>query len=301
MKRKVKAFKTIEEQISILKSRNVVIKNSIDAHQLLEDINYYNLMSYRNIFNYDIDNDTFKNEVELLKIKEIHFFNIDLRSFLFKYISYIESSMKTKISYVHSEKYGPLGYKDIHNFVQSAYDIKDGDLTFHGEIMYSLNKELNRSKEDYIEWHLKTYEDIPFWVAINKMNFSDMSKFYNLLIHSVKKTISKYFDAGPDQIKSWLHQLSILRNVCAHQGNLVIWKYQDIPLDKKYNGKYKVNTFYQYIIAIYHLIRCDEISCKYIEEFSSIISKLDKTFWGVLGIPFTYEDDLIELNITKTS
>ena len=299
MKKRVKDFKTFEEQRDILVNRNVEIENINDAQQLLEDTNYYNLMSYRDLFGYDNRKNVFIKRVRLSDIKNLYYFDTDLRGFLFKYISYIESSLKTKISYVHSKEYGPVGYRDINNFERSAYNEVKRGLTYHEEIMASLKKEIDRSKEDYIIWHLNTYEDLPFWVAINKMSFSDMSKFYNLLIHSDKKSVSKYFNAGPYQIKNWLRQLSILRNVCAHQGNLLIWKYQDIPLDGKYKSKYKERTFYQYIIAIYHLIRCDDISCKYIEEFSLLIKKLDKNFWSILGIPSSYEDDLIELNIAK--
>lgn len=40
-----KPFKTYNEQISILKSRNVYIKNEVTVKQCLTDISYYSLIN----------------------------------------------------------------------------------------------------------------------------------------------------------------------------------------------------------------------------------------------------------------
>lgn len=297
MKRDVKVFKTIDEQLDILKSRNVIIVDMEYSKQLLEDLNYYNLLANRNFLDYDNLNETFKNDIKIELLEKIYFYNFDLRNFIFKYISYIESSIKSKIAYEHSKKYGPLGYKDVNNFVLSAKDPNEKGKNKHEEIIYSLNKEIERSQEEYIVWHKNNYKDFPLWVAINKLSFGDMSKFYKLIIHSDKKSVSNYFNAGPNQIEKWLWQFSILRNVCAHQGNILLWNYQDIPLDSKYNGMFSCSTFYQYIIAMFHLLRCDGVMCNFIEDFTKLVEKYDGLLNNKLGIPSTYEDDLININI----
>jgi len=300
MKKDVKEFKTIEEQINILISRNVLVDNENYAKALLVDVNYYNLMANRNLFEYDNQHNIFPKIIKIEDLANVYFFNFDLRNFLFKCMSYIESSIKTKIAYVHTSKYGPLGYKDVNNFVMSAKDIGDNGLTYHDEIMSSLSKEIDRSQEEYITWHKNQYKDIPFWVAINKLSFGDMSKFYRLMIHSDKKAVAKYFNAGPLQIEKWLWQFSVLRNVCAHQGNLIVWKYQSIPLDSEYDGMYIQNTFFQYIIALFLLINCDHVMCQFIEDLLSLLKKYGTTHLKDLGIPDKYEDDLLNLNLLHT-
>lgn len=51
-----KPFKTYNEQISILKSRNVYIKNEETVKQCLTDISYYSLINgYKDLFDSDIN------------------------------------------------------------------------------------------------------------------------------------------------------------------------------------------------------------------------------------------------------
>lgn len=47
------------------------------------------------------------------------------------------------------------------------------------------------------------------------------SKLYEHLVQSKdRKQVSKQFDLSPELLESWLHALTYLRNVCAHQGRL---------------------------------------------------------------------------------
>ena len=51
-----KPFKTYDEQVSILKSRNVYIKNEEIVKQCLTDISYYSLINgYKDLFDSDIN------------------------------------------------------------------------------------------------------------------------------------------------------------------------------------------------------------------------------------------------------
>ena len=82
-----KEFKTIEEQIEILKGRKLIIKDEEFAKKLLKDNNYYYLINgYKDLFvKNKSENEEFKQNVTLEEIYTLYRFDIELIIFLGKY------------------------------------------------------------------------------------------------------------------------------------------------------------------------------------------------------------------------
>ena len=106
-----KQAKSLDEQIDILRSRNVIIKDEEKAKEYLSDIGYYRLGFYAFPFErtYPFLNSRRRHEVKpdttIEKIVALYYYDFDLRTILNKYLSRIEVSIRTTMIYKLSLKY----------------------------------------------------------------------------------------------------------------------------------------------------------------------------------------------------
>ena len=70
----------------------------------------------------------------------------------------------------------------------------------------------------------------PIWVVVEYLSFNSISKFYGNLLENDKKIIAKnMFDVNESYLESWLHSLSVMRNICAHFGYVYRRKFSVRP------------------------------------------------------------------------
>ena len=102
-----KDFKTLKEQIEILKSRGLIINDEKIAEEFLLYNNYYRISGYSLTLR---DHDKFFPNATFQNIIDIYLFDYELRHILLKYLEKIEVKVKSVYVYLFTQKYGPLGY-----------------------------------------------------------------------------------------------------------------------------------------------------------------------------------------------
>ncbi|MGI6177273.1 MAG: Abi family protein, partial [Eubacterium sp.] len=117
----MKEFKTIHEQIEILKSRGLLIENNQETEIFLLKNNYYRVSGYSlTLRNKDVfyPGSTFQN------IIDIYEFDRELRHILMRYLDIIEITFKSIYAYESARLIGPLGYLDKNHFTdEKVYDV----------------------------------------------------------------------------------------------------------------------------------------------------------------------------------
>ena len=85
-----KEFKTIEEQIEILKNRNLIV-DEIQAKKVFKENNYYYVINgYKDLFiDKSKSEETYIQNVNLNEIYSLYKFDIDLRIIFLQYIGFI--------------------------------------------------------------------------------------------------------------------------------------------------------------------------------------------------------------------
>ena len=113
----MKPFRTIDEQISILKERGLNIADEVKAKTILSKENYYNLINgYKRLFiNDSEENEVYKEGCSFEEIYDLYVFDRDLRNIFFKPMLQIENELKTQIAYVFSK------YHQDTNYLQYEY------------------------------------------------------------------------------------------------------------------------------------------------------------------------------------
>ena len=208
----LKPPRTIDEQIQLLKIRNIVIDSAEAAKNFLENNNYYRLMGYA--FQFKKDKDYYIPGTKFSTIAGIYNFDKLLRRITLSLIEELEISFKTKLAYFLSHKYGSECYlkKEIFIKNESYLDFKN-----------IIKKNIKQSNsESFVKHHLIKYDDkFPFWVLIEILSFSAISKFFENLNNLDKNHFSKsYYKYDAVFIENWIHHFSVLRNTCAHYGRI---------------------------------------------------------------------------------
>lgn len=211
--RDVKPPTTYEEQLKILKERNLIIPSQIRALEVLQKINYYRLSAY--FLTFKQEDDIFKEGITFDKIYNLYEFDRKLRNLLMEQLESIEIAFRTHIAYYIAHNFGPLGYMESANFANEQY---------HSEFIDTLRKELVRRRKT--ELFVTHYDDFygakyPIWLAIEVMTFSQLSKlFYNLKNEDKNNIAKEHYQIPYTYIQNWLRVFSQIRNVCAHYGRL---------------------------------------------------------------------------------
>lgn len=115
----VKEFKTIDEQIEILKARGLMFDDEEFAKEKLLETNYYNTINgYKKLFvTIDINgNEIFKSNVKYEELFYLSEFDRSMRTVYLENILKIENRLKTLVAYYFSEEYGYDNYLKIDNF-----------------------------------------------------------------------------------------------------------------------------------------------------------------------------------------
>lgn len=209
-----KDVKTFREQICILQDRGIIIENTQEAITVLQRVNYYRLIAYGLSLKDSAVENRYIAGTTFNKLVYIYEFDKKLRQLLLSTLESIEIAFRTHIAYHHAHEYGALGYEDSSNFTSSEY---------HSTFLTSLDSFFDNNKTElFVSHHRTKYNSVfPFWVAIEVLSFSALSKLFRNLHDKDRLYISKhYYKTHSKYIQSWLHTLTTIRNICAHHGRL---------------------------------------------------------------------------------
>ncbi len=232
----VKKPTTYNEQVEILKSKGLIIKDESFALQTLRELNYYTFTGYLREF--ELDARHYEEGTTFKKIYHIIEFDRKLRNIILFAIEPIELLIKSKIAYHISHKYGPLGYLNPNNFE----NYKQQKM-----IIKNFNRNVKKNKKlDYVQHHMINYDGkFPIWVAVNLFSFGMISNLYENLREEDKTIISREFKTTPKELESFLYCILFLRNKVAHYVRLYNSTLDKTPLycannHKEYNITNKV-------------------------------------------------------------
>ncbi len=296
-----KPFKTYDEIINLLESRNVIITDKDFAKECLSDISYYTLINgFKNLYEID-ENDKFVISVPFYEFYLLYHFDMDINHILFKYILMIEKSLKSKISYIISKHYGV--YTDIDDFSNrntNDYLCRNNYLGIHlrNNTLLKIKKSvLDEPRCLSTQHYINHHNHLPCWILTNCISFGLTIQWYQILKGDEKNYVCRTFfkesslnlEQQKEFLKKGLYILKNYRNCIAH-GNIVfnysireiLPKRQILLLsneqvtDSEYRKGLCQNDIFAVVLIICTLL--DQHSKKhFINEISEIIEIYNKT------------------------
>jgi abortive infection bacteriophage resistance protein len=279
-----KIFKSIDEQIEILKSKGLVINDLDKTKDILFRENYFFISGYRHMFMRGNKEKGFIEGTTFEELYAVFVFDRKIRNIMFKYILVIENNIKSIISYQLSKKYGfkDKDYLNPKNFTQDALRVR--------QVYDVLNKmkrqiRVNGKQHTATLHYISNYGYIPMWILVKVLSFGLISELYGILKTEDQVTVSEFYDLNTETLGIYLALLSNFRNLCAHEDILYDHRTQrqipntkyhyelEIPKDEE-EYKYGKNDLFALIIIFKQMLR-DEEFVDLINELSYEIDVLD--------------------------
>lgn len=107
----IKKPKTYDQQIAILKHKNIVIIDDTRAKEFLKHVNYYRFSGYFLPFQVNGQGSLFSN-ITFDRLQEIYEFDEQLRNLIAGAVDEIEVYLRAQLAYYHAHEYGEEGYMD---------------------------------------------------------------------------------------------------------------------------------------------------------------------------------------------
>ena len=291
----LKPFKTIQEQIEILKSRGLIIENETAAKSFLLENNYYRISGYSLTLR---TNDIFHEGATFENIIDIYNFDHELRHILLKYTEIIEVKLKSAFAYKFPEKYGATGYLNPNNFT---------DPMKHQEIILKAEKlKIQRlPHEAYLKHFINDLqENVPLWAYVDLFSISDISLLYKISTDDIKKSIALTFNIEEQKYKlleNFMHSVTILRNLCAHDSRIYNRLFEQKPklsskekelLIIKEDGTVDNEHLFSFILIMKRLLNQDQFKSM-LNEIASLSQKINFVNMEYYGFPNNWQEMLL--------
>lgn len=306
-----KLFKTLDEQVDILKERGLIIEDEELTKEILLRENYFFINGYRILLTNSYTDKNFIVGSTFRELYSIFLFDRYIRNILFKNLMIVENQLKSVISYQLSRKYGyrDKDYLNAKNFTS--------DRTKNRRVKDVIDKikrqvRVNGTHHMATMHYMSNYGYIPLWVLVKVLSFGIVCELYSILKPEDQVNIADIFNVTTEHLESFLPILSNYRNLCAHEDivyehrtekgiiDTIYHKELNIPkMDDEYI--YGKNDIFAVLIMFKFLLREDDFRLM-MKEIEYEIEKLDGIVNSIpiekildrMGIPNNYMD-LIDL------
>ena len=305
----VKEFKTIDQQIDILKKKGLIVDDESKAYDILLKENYFFLNGYRHLFMNSPSDRTFISGSTFSELYSLFLFDRYSRNIFFKNLLIIENRLKSVISYQMSKKYGykEKDYLNVRNFTndpEKRRKVKD--------VIEKMKRQIriNTSRHNATLHYLNNYGYIPLWILVKVLSFGMVCELYSILKDEDKLEVSAVFGLSKEFLEDFLPILSNYRNLCAHEDIVFDHKTERSIPDTEYHNRlniFKMDDEYIYgkndvfaVIIIFKFLLEDDEFRMMLKEFNYEFEKLDARIDSIpvekildpMGIPKKYMDIL---------
>ena len=237
---KKKTFKTLDEQIEILKNKGLIINDEEQAKEILFRENYFFISGYRHLFQRNNIDNQFIAGTTFEELYGTFTFDRNIRNIMFKYILIVENNVKSIIGYQMSRKYGykEKDYLNPKNFNQDNIKIR--------QVYDVLNKvkrqiRVNGKQHAATSHYMMNYGYVPMWILVKVLSFGIISEVYGILKIEDQISISSFYKLNSSTLTIYLQLLSNFRNLCAHEDILYDHRTQKVIPDTKYHTFLNIN------------------------------------------------------------
>ncbi len=310
-----KPFKSVDDQISILRERGMEIHDLEFARSVLREIGYYRLSGYSYPYRAvqaeaALLSDNFIEGTTIEKVVKLYRYDQELRAVTGLQLAKIEIVLRVMISH-ELGRVDPYIHLSPHKLGKKACDKNNAQSTEQYAMwLEKYSTAVVRSNEDSVVHYKKKYDAIlPVWVAVHVLDWGSLRMLYDFARDEQRRAVANQLNISESQLSSWLLCLNDVRNVCAHHGRLYSRTFPKSPmltgedhelgflrrfvLDdvKEGNGKEKKGkcfaqfTIIQYLLSKMNLEGLDELP-RLLHNFPEV-SPVSVEY---LGVPENWEE-----------
>ena len=300
-----KTFKTIDEQVEILRNKGLVIDDENKVKEILLRENYFFISGYRHLFQDSQKLKRFKPGTNFRELYALFNFDRQLRNIIFKYLLVIENNMKSIFSYQLSKNYG---FKEKDYLRPSNFNTSSEKARQVNDLLHKIKRQIrvNGGQHSATTHYIYNYGYVPLWVAIKVLSFGIVCELYSIMKRSDQEAIANLFSLKVEDLLTFLPILANYRNLCAHEDILYEHKTATMIANNKFHAELDIevkneeyskgkNDLFALILVLKFLLRDEEFRLMLQEidyEKSILEGKLETIKVDVvldkMGFPLNY-------------
>lgn len=219
---------TLPQQLDHLTDKGLLIPDPDHATQILKRVGLYRFKGYVLPFK---DQHGYQSKTSFDAVERLMDLDEALRLHILKAMPLIEVGIRQTISQYMVEKYGIRWYAKSELFTDNE------NYFIHSEFLEKAIEAFHAMPDLFVGHYRERYsadEYPPIWMIAETMTLGSWSKLFEAL----KKKHLKDYDAIAESIgihkastlASWLHNLTIVRNICAHHSRLYDRRFKSISV-----------------------------------------------------------------------
>lgn len=252
-----KPFLNLDQQIKLLKKRNLKFSNIENAKEYLKRYNYYNIINGYSKF-FIKTPDVYHDNVYFENILEVHHFDKALKTIILEYIIEAERHLKSILAYEYAERFKDdlYSYLDKNNYKQE-FVVDATQLIFRITKLIKSKEKDGKQNNNSIHHYLNTYKTVPIWILIDYMTFGEIKHFFEYIPEKIRNKVArnlntfltdnipndeKNYNITSNTIQTTINNMLILRNITAHN-NMILGTTlpNDIPYFEPIHKKMNIN------------------------------------------------------------
>lgn len=306
-----KQFKTIEEQVEILKAKGLIVEDEEYAKEILLRENYFFINGYRMLLMNSYTDKSFVVGATFRELHHIFIFDRNIRNILFKNLLIIENQLKSIISYQLSKKYG---YRDKDYLSPKIFTNDKSKSRRVKDVIDKMKRQIRVNGAHHMATmhYINNYGYIPLWVLVKVLSFGIVCELYLILKNEDQIEIADILGINTKYLESFLPILANYRNLCAHEDIVYEHRTEKSIVDTEYHEKlnipkmddeyiYGKKDIFSVLIVMKYILRKEDFRML-MKEVEYEIEKLDGALDSIpiekvldrMGFPKNYID-LIEL------
>lgn len=209
-------------QVQLLAARGLIVGDETVAADYLYDTNYYRFAGFARQFQTDPVHgcNDFEPGTTLKSLIEIVELDARFTRRLMQALAVLECTVRARLALHLALRYGEEAfYLNDGVYVSSA--TLDDKVT---DLIASVERELRRDRGRTVRRYAPNPYDltgVPIWVAVELMSFGTVSRMLELFADSaVRDDVASSFGERHGTFVSTVHSLAVLRNRCAHHGQI---------------------------------------------------------------------------------
>lgn len=281
-----KKFLSISQLIQKLTDAGMIINSKDEAELALTTIGYYRLRGYSYPY-IDANTKTYISGTNFSNVLQLYYFDTELSHLIFNYLSQIEVALKVRLVNSFQSTQDALILND-----PSAF----GDKGNYWRNQGTIASEISRSQDLFIKHNFRYHDGaIPIWASVEVMSFGTISKIIknmknesssaiHVLLQNYEFKNEKGLLVNPtiDMFTSWVHSVSVMRNICAHNSRIYNRSYTVTPVlihcDKivpmpEYSG------LYQIMLSMKYLSPTQNSWTNFVSDFKRLLNKYEGVYY----------------------
>lgn len=302
-----KTFKTLDEQITILKDKGLIIDDDNYTKDILLRENYFFVSGYRHLFLTNPKERRFLPNTNFRELYAMFNFDRQVRNIIFKNLLIIENNIKSIFAYQLGKKYGykEEEYMNPDNF-NTSHDKRDQ----LNDLLKKMKRQIriNGSQHSATSHYINSYGYIPPWVVVKVLSFGIVSELFTVMKSEDQNDIAAIYGMTTENLLTYLPILANYRNLCAHEDILYDHKAQRQINDTKFHKDLNVpivddeyiygkDDLFSLMIIMKYMLREEEFTLLINEfdyEISVLAGKLNvihiEKVLDKMGIPLNYQE-----------